>query len=808
MKRIILLFLNLCVIALTAQSVPYSSAEFYDDLLRLKNNATVMYVAAHPDDENTRVISWLTQEKHLDAVYLSLTRGDGGQNLIGIETGEALGLLRTQELLEARKIDKGRQLFTRAVDFGYSKNTEDTFAHWNRNALLADMVWAIRVNQPDIIITRFHPESNGQTHGHHTASAQLAMQAFDLAANPAAFPEQLDKVSTWQVKRIFFNTSWFFYGSQEAFDKVDKSQMYALDLGTYFSHLGISNNEIASLSRSKHASQGFGTSLSRGSSTEWLEFLKGDKPKGNDIFEGINLQWENSKIQNLIDKIIAEFDFTNPEKSSANLVELYALIDDEKYPHQKEKVKELILKSKGIYIEWTTPEKFGVNGQTIATKLEIANRSTSDLTFTVDGKPLSVKQNTSEILNAEETIKNAINQTPYWLEKPIENDLFVTDNSNLLGLPKARNPLTKHLQLELDGNSLNLEIPLQQKNVDPSVGEIYHPFYVVPPLSAKLDQKNYIFRDKSKKINVEVTSYLPSASGKILLKTDSSWNISDEQFFSFTSKEEKQIFTFDVIPPTDFGSAELIAEIHFNDKVYTNSLQVMEYPHIERQIYKNKSSAELKHIEIKVPDVKVAYIQGSGDEVPGALTQMGLQVDEVDIKNWNPNSLKDYNVLILGIRAFNTQPQLESIQQDLWNFVASGGTVIVQYNTIRELEQKPIAPFHLKLGRDRIAEENANLKILQPEHEVFNFPNKITAADFDHWQQERGLYFADEWDKNLMPLLEGNDNGESPKKGILLVGNYGKGHFVYTGLSFFRQLPAGVPGAYRLLMNLLALGEN
>ena len=304
----------------SAQSVSHSSAEIYDDLLRLQNNTTVMYLAAHPDDENTRVISWLTHEKHVDAVYLSLTRGDGGQNLIGTEKGELLGLLRTQELLEARKVDKGRQWFTRALDFGYSKTATETLKFWDKQKILSDVVWAIRKNKPEIIITRFDPNSNGETHGHHTASAILAMEAFDLAADPKAFPEQLKYVKTWQVKRMFYNTSWWFFGSRENFEKADKSELYSLNVGNYYPNLGISNNEISAKSRSKHACQGFGMALERGSEMEYLKLLKGDKPKSNDIFEGIQLKSDNKIVQNQLDQLVADFNFKNPQLTLKNLL--------------------------------------------------------------------------------------------------------------------------------------------------------------------------------------------------------------------------------------------------------------------------------------------------------------------------------------------------------------------------------------------------------------------------------------------------------------------------------------------------------
>ena len=806
MKRIFLWLMLLPQIILLSQSRAYTSAEIYDDLLRLKNNVTVMYVAAHPDDENTRMISWLTHEKHVDAVYLSLTRGDGGQNLIGTEKGEMLGLIRTQELLEARKTDKGRQWFTRAVDFGYSKNTEDTFNHWERDEILADVVWAVRVNRPEIIITRFHPESNGQTHGHHTASAQLAMKAFELAGDPNAYPEQLKLVESWQPKRIFYNTSWWFYGSEEAFAKVDKSNMITVDLGTYFPHLGASNNEIAAHSRSKHASQGFGTALSRGTETEWLELLKGNMPETNDIFAGIPMKWEDNQMQQLIDQIIASFDFKNPEKSASQLMKLYTLMENDNASHfRRNMVKELILRSKGIYMEWSTPERSGVSGYEVPAEIEISNRGKDDIEVTMDGKTFTIESNNSYKAERNITPEKNLPDSPYWLRSPQKDNMFQTPDYKNLGLPEFRNEIVTAVTFNLNGVQITKDIPLRQKTVDPSKGEEYQNFYVMPEYVVNFSQPHYLFKNQPREVKVDVTSFAPDSKGEVELKVNNGWKVSPKQQFSSAIAGAKTVLSFTVTPPQKATEAEISAVINNSGENFSQSLQYIEYPHINRQIWLHDALAKVKNLDILVPDVKVLYIQGSGDDVPEALRQMGVEVVESDLSQWNAEILKDFDVAILGIRAFNTKKELSYIQHDIWNFVENGGVAMVQYNTSRELIGSQIAPFDLKLGRDRIAEEDATMKILQPKHAVFNVPNKITQADFQNWEQERGLYFASEWDEKLIPMLEGNDTGESPKQGILLVGNHGKGKFVYTGISFFRQLPAGVPGAYRLFMNLLAL---
>lgn len=809
MKLRLIGVLLFCLSSVNAQSFAHSSSEIYHDLLRLQKNATVMYLAAHPDDENTKVISWLTNEKYVDAVYLSLTRGDGGQNLIGAEIGDMLGLLRTQELLEARSIDRGRQWFTRAVDFGYSKTATETLEIWDKQEVLSDVVWAIRKNKPEIIITRFSPDSNGNTHGHHTASAILAMEAFDLAADKNAFPEQLMYVSTWQVKRMFFNTSWWFYGSQEKFDHADKSDMLAVDVGNYFPLLGKSNNEISAMSRSQHACQGFGMALERGSQTEWFKLLRGEMPKNEDIFEGISLAWENKNIQKLIDNILIKYDFKNPEYISGDLLILYSKA---KAAHVDElkmnQIKDLILKTQGIYFEWTTSSAFEAENQSITTNLELTYRGTDELNFTMNEQDFQLLPNQSFKENFNYKIKNAKFSSPYWLENKPKKALHQIDFISNIGQPEITHPITYPITLSFPNQEINIEIPLQQKIVDPAIGEIYEPFYTVPAFVSNFAQENYIFNDQEKLIAVEVKSFVAGVTASVSLETNEDWRVSPAQKFTVSKIGESRRFLFRVKPNKNAESSLLKAVVTSDGYKYEQSLEVVNYPHIRRQLRLKEATTQLRNLDLKMANINLAYLQGSGDEVPANLRQVGLSVDELDVNLWNHHTLEKYDVVMLGIRAYNTLEKLAFIQKELFSFVENGGVVIVQYNTNRNLVSENIGPYELRLGRDRISEENADLKILKPSHPIFNKPNKITSRDFDHWVQERGLYFASEWAPEFNALLEGHDTNESPKQGILLVADYGKGKFIYTGLSFFRQLPAGVPGAYRLLMNMLALGEG
>ncbi|WP_313717415.1 PIG-L family deacetylase, partial [Kaistella carnis] len=678
----IALFLSLFI---SAQSVSYSSSEIYDDLLRLQNNTTVMYLAAHPDDENTRIISWLTHEKHVDAVYLSLTRGDGGQNLIGTEKGELLGLLRTQELLEARKVDKGRQWFTRALDFGYSKTATETLKFWDKQKILGDVVWAIRKNKPEIIITRFDPNSNGETHGHHTASALLAMEAFDLAGDPTAFPEQLKYVKVWQPKRMFYNTSWWFFGSKENFDKADKSDLYSINVGNYYPTLGISNNEISSNARSKHACQGFGMALERGSDLEYLKFLKGDRPKSNDICEGIKLSTESGPLKTQMDKLIADFQFSNPQLSLNHLLQVYALLKKNNADDLKLKqVKDLILKTQGIYFEWTTPNGFGTLNQEITTQLEIANRSNATINISISGKD-NKEILANESFKATEKLKidDPKISNPYWLQETPKNNLYVVNNPEDIGQPEILDPVKKTITINFGTTKIDYYIPLKQKTVNPSIGERYEPFYTVPSFVANFDQDNFIFSNQPKQITVEVESFVVNSSAKVSLKATKDWKVSEPQTIDFKEIGEKKKVLFNVEPISKNANSFIEAIVESNGKTYNQSLNVVDYPHIDRQIWIKSAQAKIQNLDLKIPDVKIAYLKGSGDEIPSSLRAIGLTVDELDLKNWNPSLLKNYDVLILGIRIYNTQPEMALINKDHWKFVENGGLVINQYNVNR-----------------------------------------------------------------------------------------------------------------------------
>jgi len=808
-----LIVLICCSSICFGQSKEKTSSELYNDLLRLSNSATVMYVAAHPDDENTRMISWLTNARHVNTVYLSLTRGDGGQNLIGTEKGDLLGVLRTQELLEARKVDKGNQWFTRAVDFGYSKTATETLSIWDKDLILSDVVWAIRLHRPDVMITRFDPDSNGRTHGHHTSSAILAVEAFDLAADPTAYPEQLKYVDTWQPKRLYYNTGWWQYGSREAFDKLDKSDFVSVDVGEYYPTLGLSNNEIASLSRSKHACQGFGSALQRGSQTEWLKLLKGSPSTNNDLLQGIDTTWDRYQdgLATDYEKIISDFDFLDTEKTADALLNLRDSnigAKDNIPTNKHEDFRQVALDAMGIYVEWTTAQDFAVQGDEVNTRLEVTNRSSKPLTYGTGDDQQIIEPNASYRTEIKHVVTDT--QLPtYWLDQPKDGiGLYQIADQAKIGLPHGGSSIMAQIPLFVNGKPLGIEVPLTHKHVDPAIGEIYEPFYAVPKVAVNFKEPVYLFSgDSTQKIDVEVTSFADNVSGTVQIDAGLSWVISTDQPFSIANKGETQTVSFTVIPPKTQELAELTASAKVAGQSYFDSFINVDYDHIDKQFIFQKASAKIGRVKMNVPDVTIGYIQGSGDEVPKSLRQVGLAVDELTHDQWS--TMSNYDVIMVGIRAFNTIDASDTLVEHLNQFAKAGGTVIVQYQTNRRLKTQQFSPYSLTLSRDRISQEHAELTLLEPKHAVFNQPNQISSSDFDSWVQERGLYFGSEWSDEFTPLLAGNDTGEDVKKGMLLVADVGdNGEFVYTGLSFFRELPAGVPGAYRLMMNLLALGEN
>ena len=821
---VVVLFFSQIINAQQPQKL--NSVAIYNQIQKLNFLGSVLYIAAHPDDENTRLISYFSNETKARTAYLSLTRGDGGQNLIGPQLRELLGVIRTQELIEARKIDGGEQLFTRANDFGYSKNPTETLEIWDKEKVLADIIWNIRKFQPDVIINRFDHRTAGNTHGHHSASAILSVEGFNKANDSKVFPEQLNLVQPWQVKRQFFNLSWWFYGSQEKFDAADKSNLTTMQTGVYYAAVGKSNQEIAALSRSNHQSQGFGSTGSRGEETEYLEQINGDILKDKkSIFEGIDTSWNRVKggklIGDLIAKIAVEFDFTNPSASIPNLAKAYSMmqtLEENQWKTLKtEEIKKVIAACAGLYLEAVAQNQEATPGSLVKLKLEVINRSATDMQLVsvttlpdqknnIQNKVL--KNNVLQSINIDLQLPSIIEFTqPYWLkDKGTEGISNVSDQKNI-GIPDIIREVKVVFNIKIDGVEIPFERTVVYKYNDDVKGEMYNYLDIVPDVTTSiLDKVSLFTATKKKYIGVKIKSGKDAVQGDLQLELSKSWNVQPKSIpFNLDKKGTEQTVYFEVTPPNAQEEAVAKSVAIIDGKRYDKEHITIDFRHITKQQVLKPSESKFLRLDLKTNTERIAYIMGAGDEVPNSLMQMGYKVTLITADEISTEKMANFDVVITGIRAYNTVQALANKQNILFDFVKGGKTMLVQYNTFNDLVTNYLAPYPLKISRDRVTEEDTEVRFLAPNHPVLNTPNKITAKDFQGWKQEQGLYYPNDFDKAFTPILSSNDKGETPKNGALLVAPYGKGYYIYTGLSLFRELPEGVSGAYKLLANMISL---
>lgn len=826
-KTLLYLLLLSCSLCFAQPKKP-ASAEIYNKLEKLNFLGTALYIAAHPDDENTRLISYLANDVNARTGYLSLTRGDGGQNLIGLELRELLGVIRTQELIEARKIDGGEQFFSRANDFGFSKVPNETLQIWDKEKVLQDMVWMIRKFQPDIIINRFDHRSPGTTHGHHTSSAMLTQEAYTLAADPAYEPQQLKFVTVWQPKRVMFNVSWWFFGGKDKFDKVDKSKYINLQTGDYYPTLGVSNQEIAALSRSKHKSQGFGSTGVRGDDMEYLELIKGDNLKDKqNLFEGIDTSWNRVKggkaIGDALAIIIKNYDFKNPSASVPALAKVYTAIEKLEDKHWKEvklkEIKEIIAACSGLYLEAVTETQSVTPGSSLKIRYEATNRSNVAMQLkSVTLLPESRIVNQDTLLANNISIENSIEAvvpktlaytSPYWLNEKGSSGMYIVNDLQKIGIPDIIREMAAVFTVDVEGTLIPFERTIVYKYNDPVAGEVYQPLDIIPAVTTKILNKVQLFKDSRRQTaSVKIKAGKDNCKGGLRLELPNGWKVSPASIaFDLPKKGSEIIVTFEVIPPDSpsEATAKSIATVDGQD--FDREQIIIDYPHIAKQQVLMPSIAKFTKADLKIEGHNIAYIMGAGDNIPESLKQMGYSVTLLTPDAITAEGLKSYDAVVLGIRAYNVLDAIVFKQQLLFDYVANGGTMVVQYNTTGDLVTRDIAPYPLRISRDRVTEENAEVTFLDPKHPVLNYPNKITPKDFTGWVQEQGLYYPDEWAKEFTPIFTSNDKDEEAKKGGLLVAKHGKGYYIYTGLSFFRELPEGVSGAYRLMANLIGIGK-
>lgn len=799
-----------------------NAAQIQLKLKKLNFLGSVLYMAAHPDDENTNIIAYLSNDRLATTAYLSLTRGDGGQNLIGPEIRELLGLIRTQELLAARRIDGGEQFFSRAIDFGYSKSADEAFSVWGKEAVLSDAIKVIRQFQPDIIITRFPPDERAG-HGHHTASAVVAGEAFDLAARRDIFPEQVAVFGTWQVKRLYTNTGrWWNRTINE-----NTPGVITMDVGGYNPLLGKSYSEISALSSSQHKSQGWGRRGERGYKPEFLEPMKGAKATNN-IFEGIDTTWSRvkggDKVAALVTQAIAKFDAQDPAATVPVLFrirsEIKKLGDSVWKDRKLRETEQLIADCLGVFVEVTAHHYQCAPGETVTASAEVVNRSSAalglrgmrakalawDSTFTY---PLD--RNKPAVMNVSRSLPDdASFSGPYWLKLPHEEGLYTVDDQAMIGRPESPPAILFSFELNVNGETLILERPLIYKWVDPVKGELWRPFEIVPPVTVNLSEDVMVFGTQAPKT---LTLLVKSSSderqrGTINLNLPSGWRADPATFsFELDVRGEEVASAMTVYPSSGEYTGTIGATAVVNGKEYGRSIRIISYDHFPIQTLLPPAETKAVRIDLAKAGQTIGYINGAGDDIPAALRNMGYDVVELSNDQITPSRLKGLDAVVLGVRALNTNDRARYFMAAVLDYVANGGTVVIQYNTNARMQTEKFSPYPLTIGRTRVTDESAPVKILKPDHPVVNKPNKITEADFKGWVQERGLYFPSEWDKNFEPVLAMNDRGEEPNTGSLLVAKYGKGYYVYTGLSFFRQLPEGVPGAYKLFANLVSLGQ-
>jgi LmbE family N-acetylglucosaminyl deacetylase len=823
-----LLLLLFITTAARAQAPRQSdAAETQAALRRLAVAGSVLYVGAHPDDENTALLAYLARGRGARTAYLSLTRGDGGQNILGPEKGELLGVVRTQELLAARRIDGAEQFFTRAIDFGFTKSPEETFRFWDHDAVLADVVWVVRRFRPDVVVARFPTNGDGG-HGQHTASAILASEAFDAAGDPARFPEQLKNgVQPWKPKRLVRNVANFRPEPPQGADK-----MLSVDVGGYDPLLGKSYTEIAAESRTMHMSQAQGTPGRRGPALNYFVHLKGE-PAAKDLFDGVDMTWRRfaggETVGQLLEEAARKYDANNPSTVLPLLLrarrEMRKLAKDEPLVEAKRaSLDEVIRSAAGLWIEATAADPYVTPGGEVKVTTTVVNRSGYPLKFETVGVSsagadvLRAELKNNQPLTRERTLRvlaDAAYSQPYWLREEPSKNLFRVNDAGLVGAPEGPPalsvPVTAVFGEGAESEAVTFQVPVLYRWTDRVRGDLYRPLTVVPEVAVAVGEQTLVFPDRQPK-QVRVTlrnNTATDAAGTLRLKLPAGWAATPAEVpATLKAKGEEFRATFNVTPPAAASTAALAAEFESSGKTYTRGMLEIDYQHIPRQTLFPPARAELVRVDLQKRGSRVGYVTGAGDEVPEALRQAGYDVTLLSDEDLEAADLSRFDAVVTGVRAYNTRAALRRQQGRLLEYVERGGTLVVQYNTPdRTLEGAQLGPFPFKITGDRVTDETAAVTPLAPSDALLNTPNRITAADFEGWVQERGLYFASEWDARYTPLFASHDPGAPDLKGSTLVARHGKGTYVFTALAFFRQLPAGVPGAYRLFVNLISAGK-
>lgn len=772
--RFLISLILLCVPA-WAQRELSGAARVHLALKRLANTGSALMIAAHPDDENNALLAWLARGRCVRTAYLSLTRGEGGQNLIGPEQGSELGVIRTQELLAARRIDGAEQLFTSAVDFGFSKTAQETIRIWGRERMLGELEAILNAFQPDIVILRFSG-TPADGHGHHQASAILAREAIARLAERGG----------WKVRRVFHNV----FGSPAG------RQVVTMDTGEYDPVLGASYAEIGGMSRSVHRTQGFGAPERKGPVPVYLALLAGE-PAAKDPFEGIDTTWKRyeggASVATLLDRARAAFRPERPHDIIPLLAEARAVARQIKDPAAQRKLiefDETIALCAGLWLDASANHWLGSENRKIRITLTALNRSPAEVTLLAAGLyGVPEGTRTGVKLEANRPFTQAI-------EAPVKRGLEA------------------FFRLKVGDADLEIRRPVIYRWVDPARGELTRDFVVAPPAALSLPETPLLFPEaKPRKVAVRVSALTESAEGSLSVRVPQGWSAEPamQPFFLKTPGDTAEL-EFVIYPPKQEAVSTLtaVARLKTGEQV-RSGLKVIDYPHIRPQVLLPPAEMKLVRTPVATLARRVGYVMGAGDELPPALEQLGCRVTLLTDQELMTGDLSVYDAIVTGVRAYDVRAVLRISRQRLLNYISQGGTLVVQYNKLESERGKTSefswGPYPFKINRGRVTEEDAALEFLHPEDPLMKWPNAITPRDAEGWIQERGLYFASEWDARYRTLFSTHDAGEAPLQGGLLYAPVGKGAFVFTAFSWFRQLPAGTPGAYRIFANILSAGK-
>ena len=803
-----------------AQQVrPASSEKIYHEIEQLQHLVNVLYVAAHPDDENTRLLAWLVNDRNIRTAYLSLTRGDGGQNILGSEQGDALGLIRTHELMEARKIDGAEQFFSRAVDFGFSKTYQETFNHWDKETLTGDAVWVMRKFRPDIVICRFPPDTRAG-HGQHAASAIIAAAAFKAVGDKSKYPEQLKFYAEWQPKRILFNAYRFGSFSTTAED------MFKIKVGQYEPQKGMGTGELAGKSRSVHKSQGAGTPEVPGIQTEYFSLVDG-APFTNSLFDGIDVTWgrvDRKDIAEDLERIAKNFDFLHPDASLPPLLAMrkkIMTVKDEYWRTEKlSEIDQVIIDCTGFMAELFAKQPQAIAGDKLPFSLHIIARSKApvileSINWNADDTSVGVDISVDTLLTFEHKITIPVGTPvtqPYWLSQPHSGGLFTIPDPSLLGLPETPNDLNAMITLGIDGQHFVVKVPLSYKKLDPVKGDVVEQLRIVPEATVAFNSGLLIARpDGSLQADLHIHAYKDIKNGMVIINGD------NPEKFTVLHGLDLSASTDTIIPVhidakensmLGKGDFYLQARITPGSTDMNQSLHLIQYNHIPTLQYFSWAYSRVLIPNWKCTVKRIGYVEGAGDNVAAMLRLAGLEVDILKESDFTSvERLKKYDAIVTGIRAANVEKRMAAWLPVLFEYANEGGTLVMQYNTLQDLATTKLGPFPFTLTSDRVTEEDAKVDFVDPSARLLNYPNKITDDDFKDWVQERGLYFTSKWDNRYKLIFSMHDAGEQPLTGSTLYAKVGKGNFIYTSLSFSRQLPAGNKGAIRLFMNMLSVGK-